>query len=142
MVTVRGHEVSLTPREYEIMQLLAKHPGWVFSAEQLATQDSDADYSPDSVSVLVSRLRQKLARAGELDAIETVRGVGYRLRVPPLDAAEVGDGDASSDPIRDAMWRLQETALDVERTGTPEERVAAVEALEAVRRAIESAREQ
>lgn len=87
VVAVQGHEINLTPREYEIARTLVEHPGWVFSAEQLAADDAVSDYSPESVSVLVSRLRRKLNDAGALDAIETVRGFGYRLRTPSHNTA-------------------------------------------------------
>jgi DNA-binding response OmpR family regulator len=80
VVTVDGCEVPLTPREYAIIRTLYSRPGWVFSALQLAGDADDSDYAPESVSVLVSRLRGKLARAGAPDAIDTVRGFGYRLK--------------------------------------------------------------
>jgi DNA-binding winged helix-turn-helix (wHTH) protein len=137
VAAVHGRELDLTCREYEIITRLVEHPGWVFSAEQLSTEAHEADYSPESVSVLVSRLRRKLAGAGAPDAIETVRGFGYRLR-PHLhdaeaDAAEEVAGDAS---LRDACWLVQEAVIDVEHSGDERQRRAAVEALEAAHRAI------
>ena len=85
-VLVRGHDVALTSREFDIVMALAEHPGWVFSADQLAGDPDQGDYSPESVSVLVSRARHKLTSAGAPDLIETVRGLGYRLR--PLEPTE------------------------------------------------------
>ncbi|MHB1341368.1 MAG: winged helix-turn-helix domain-containing protein [Coriobacteriia bacterium] len=140
VVEVRGREVDLTAREYEIVTRLVEHPGWVFSAEQLSAEGDESDYSPDSVSVLVSRVRHKLADAGERDAIETIRGVGYRLRLPPHDHEAPGaEGADTSEQLRDASWRLQEVVLEAGHTGTDEQRRAAVEALEIARRAIEAA---
>ena len=72
--------------EFDIVMTLAEHPGWVFSADQLAGDPDQGDYSPESVSVLVSRARHKLNSAGCARVIETVRGLGYRLR--PLEPTE------------------------------------------------------
>jgi DNA-binding winged helix-turn-helix (wHTH) protein len=134
---VRGCELDLTCREFEIVRRLVEHPGWVFSSEQLSSDETEADYSPESVSVLVSRLRRKLAGAGVPDAIETVRGFGYRLRVPASEGA--GTDGAAADArtrVRDALWHLQEAALEVEHAGTDAQRRTAAEALEAARRII------
>jgi two-component system, OmpR family, response regulator ResD len=82
-VTVRGEEVQLTQREYELLFFLARHPGQVFSRDQL--MDAVWQYSfysdTSTVTVHVRRLRAKI----ELDAAEprwlqTVWGVGYRFQ--------------------------------------------------------------
>jgi DNA-binding winged helix-turn-helix (wHTH) protein len=140
VVAVCGREVDLTPREYEIISTLYTRPGWVFSAEQLSGDSDDADYSPESVSVLVSRLRHKLSEVGAPDAIETVRGFGYRLRAQACEGGEAAAMEAAeaSNPLRDASWDLQEAVLAVEHAGTDDERRIAVEALEAARRVIEA----
>jgi DNA-binding winged helix-turn-helix (wHTH) protein len=137
VASVAGRDLELTSREFEIISALAEHPGWVLSAEQLATEDDEVDYSPESVSVLVSRLRHKLADAGLPDIIETVRGFGYRLRVPSPDdeGASPEEVDAES-RLRDAAWRLQEAVLEVEHSGSDEQRGAAADALEDARRAV------
>ncbi|PKQ36874.1 MAG: hypothetical protein CVT59_10315 [Actinobacteria bacterium HGW-Actinobacteria-1] len=138
VVTVHGREVNLTPREYEIVSALYERPGWVLSAEQLAGDADDSDYSPESVSVLVSRLRHKLAEAGAPDAIETVRGFGYRLRAGAREGDVTSESAEEGNALRDASWELQEAVLAVEHAGTDEERLHAVEALETARRAIEA----
>ena len=139
IVLAQGQEVPLTSREFEIVMMLAEHPGWVFSAEQLAgDSESDVgDYSPESVSVLVSRLRQKLASAGVEDMVETVRGFGYRLH-PSLGACDEPSSEAvdARQELRDAAWQLQEAVIEVVHTGTIEQQREATEALEATRRAI------
>lgn len=137
---VHGRELDLTCREFEIIRRLVEHPGWVFSAEQLSAEEAEADYSPESVSVLVSRLRRKLAGAGVSDAIETVRGFGYRLRVPGGEQVEGAGTDSDARAlVRDALWHLQEAALEVEHAGTDAQRRAAAEALDAARRIISDA---
>lgn len=80
---VREVELSLTPREFEVLTALVARPGWVFSPEQLASALEPADSaSPDAVNVHVSHLRGKLTSAGAPAVIETVRGSGWRLRRP------------------------------------------------------------
>lgn len=82
-VTARGEEVALTLREFDLLLFLARHPGQAFSRDQL--MDAVWNYSfytdTSTVTVHVRRLRAKL----EVDPaqprwIETVWGVGYRLR--------------------------------------------------------------
>jgi DNA-binding winged helix-turn-helix (wHTH) protein len=137
-VVVSGREVALTPREFEIVMMLAEHPGWVFSASQLADDSGQSEYSPESVSVLVSRLRQKLASAGVVDAVETVRGFGYRLHASTGSDAESVDGSGARRELRDALWQLQEAVIEVEHAGSAEQREAVRGILDASRRAIHS----
>ncbi len=79
---VRGQEVTLTQREFDVLLFLARHPGQVFSRNQL--MDAIWQYSfytdTSTVTVHIRRLRSKI----EVDPaqprhIETVWGVGYRF---------------------------------------------------------------
>ncbi len=78
-----GEEIQLTQREFDLLAYLAMHPGQVFSRDQLMEVVWDMPYFEDTstVTVHVRRLRAKL---GDDPAhprfIETVWGVGYRLR--------------------------------------------------------------
>ncbi len=135
-VFASGREVPLTSREFEIMMKLAEHPGWVFSASQLADDDGQSDFSPESVSVLVSRVRQKLASAGAADLVETVRGFGYRLHAPRDSDAETITATTARRELRDALWQLQEVVIEVEHSGSPEQRTIVHEILDSSRRAI------
>jgi two-component system phosphate regulon response regulator PhoB len=76
---VRGADVDLTSAEYRLLAALAEQPGRVFSRVELAQEIglSDDPASPRSVDTHIMRLRQKLGAAA--DAIETVRGSGYRF---------------------------------------------------------------
>jgi two-component system, OmpR family, response regulator QseB len=76
--TVDGQEVDLTAREFALLETLMRHPGQLLSREQLLSHVWGYDYDPRSniVDVYVGYLRRKL---GE-QLIETVRGMGYRLR--------------------------------------------------------------
>jgi DNA-binding response OmpR family regulator len=69
--------VELTAREFSLLETFMRHPGQVLSREQLLSHVWGYDFDPGSnvVDVYVRYLRRKL---GE-DAIETVRGMGYRM---------------------------------------------------------------
>jgi two-component system response regulator QseB len=73
-----GSTVELTAREFTILEVLMRHPDQVLSREQLLSHVWGYDYDPGSnvVDVYVGYLRKKLGP----DSIETVRGMGYRLR--------------------------------------------------------------
>ena len=79
-VWVDRQPVTLTYTEFELLHHLLKHPGWVYSRSQLidAVRGDNYAVTERSVDVQVVGLRKKLGRFG--DRIETVRGVGYRLR--------------------------------------------------------------
>ena len=75
-------KLELTPKEYEMLKLLSEKAGKVFSREQLLEKIWGYEYFGDTrtVDVHVRHLRAKLERVPEMaEAIETVRGVGYRL---------------------------------------------------------------
>ena len=136
VVLVGGTEVALSSREFEIVMTLAEHPGWVFSASQLTGDSDECDYSPESVSVLVSRLRHKLAAAGVTDAVETVRGFGYRLHPSLGQRDEASASLGANRELRDAAWQLQEAVIEVEHSGSVEQQRDVVELLEETRRAV------
>jgi two-component system response regulator ResD len=82
-VTLAGEEVALTQREVDLLAFLATHPGRVFSRDQLMEAVWDFPFFTDTstVTVHVRRLRAKLGDdPSEPRFIETVWGVGYRLR--------------------------------------------------------------
>lgn len=81
-VRVRGAEVRLTSREFQILQVLFRNAGRVVTRSMLLEAVWDYRFDPQTniVDQHVSRLRQKLAEHGGDAAIETVRGVGYRAR--------------------------------------------------------------
>jgi DNA-binding response OmpR family regulator len=84
-VRMRGRSIELTPREFELLAILAGSPGRVFGREDLldAVWGRDGFVEPRTVDVHVARLRGKFAAARlPAPAIETVRGVGYRFREP------------------------------------------------------------
>jgi two-component system alkaline phosphatase synthesis response regulator PhoP len=79
-VLVEGVPVELTYTEFGILHFLARHPGWVFTRSQIvdAVKGDDYPVTDRSVDVQIVGLRKKLGPRGRY--IETVRGVGYRLK--------------------------------------------------------------
>jgi len=79
-VRVDGERVELTLTEFKILHLLAKRPGWVYSRYRIvdAVRGEDYPVTDRSVDVQIVGLRKKLGGSGK--EIETVRGVGYRVR--------------------------------------------------------------
>ena len=79
-VSLEGKPLNLTVREFDLLSFLMRSPGVVFNRETLLQRvwGWDFDGGSRTVDVHVQTLRQKLGDYAEL--IETVRGVGYRLR--------------------------------------------------------------
>ncbi len=81
-LSVGGAPVPLSPTEYAICELLARHPGQVMSRAQIREDvlgwESDADDA--AISMQVSRARKKLSEAGA-DPIATVWGMGYKWQL-------------------------------------------------------------
>jgi phosphate regulon transcriptional regulator PhoB len=82
-VRMKGKAVELTPKEFELLATLVGAPGRVFGREELLdlVWGRDGFVEPRTVDVHLARLRAKFAAAKvPMPAIDTVRGVGYRLR--------------------------------------------------------------
>jgi two-component system, OmpR family, response regulator ResD len=82
-VTVRGEEAQLTVREYELLLHFMRHPGQVFSRDQLMDSVWQYNFYSDTstVTVHVRRLRAKIEEdASEPRWLQTVWGVGYRFQ--------------------------------------------------------------
>ena len=81
-VRLNGERLPLTPKEVEILQLLASHPGKVFSREKILSIVWGYEYYGDTraVDTQIKRIRQKLQSADDCGwEIKTVYGVGYRF---------------------------------------------------------------
>lgn len=81
-VTIDGRAIELTHQEFALLAFLSQNRGRVFSREQLLDRVWGVDYYGGSrtVDIHVRRLRMKLSGAAE--PIETVRGVGYKMKAP------------------------------------------------------------
>lgn len=77
-----GRKIDLTPREYDLLLHLLRHPNQVLSREQLLNAVWGYDYFGDTnvVDVYIRYVRKKLEHEGESTLIQTVRGVGYVLK--------------------------------------------------------------
>ncbi len=77
-----GVDVELTAKEFALLECLMRHPGEVLSRTSIIEQVWDFAYAGTSnvVDVYVRYLRDKVDRPFDTKSIETVRGVGYRLR--------------------------------------------------------------
>lgn len=74
-------EIDLTAREFNLLEMLARSPGRVYSRAMIFEQVWDYHFDPGTnlVDVYIKRLRKKIDEPFEHKLIETVRGVGYRL---------------------------------------------------------------
>jgi two-component system phosphate regulon response regulator PhoB len=82
-VLAGGKALELTYTEFQLLTVLARRPGWVFTRSQIVDSVRGSDYpvTDRSVDVQVVGLRKKLGAYGKY--IETVRGVGYRFKERP-----------------------------------------------------------
>ena len=79
-VMASGQVVDLTYTEFQVLYILARRPGWVFTRSQIvdAVRGDDYPVTDRSVDVQIVGLRKKLGECSNY--IETVRGVGYRFK--------------------------------------------------------------
>jgi two-component system OmpR family response regulator len=79
-----GKLLDLTPKAFAVLEYLMRHPGRVVSRTELLEHVWDFAFESGSniVDAYVSRVREAIDRPFEEPMLETVRGVGYRLRVP------------------------------------------------------------
>jgi two-component system, OmpR family, response regulator len=79
-----GQEIELPPKEFALLEAFMRHPGVALTRFRLLEHAWDGEYENRSnvVDVGVKSLRDRIDRPFGADTIETVRGVGYRLRAP------------------------------------------------------------
>jgi two-component system, OmpR family, response regulator len=89
-VSRNDEEIDLTPKEFGLLELFLRHPGEVLSRTRILEHVWDFAYDGDSnvVDVYVRYLREKVDRPFGRRSLETVRGVGYRLREAKDAAAD------------------------------------------------------
>lgn len=81
-VLSNGQPVSLTLKEFALLEYLMRHPNQVISREDLLSHLWDFNYESFSnvVDVHVKNIRRKLNHRNTADLVETIRGIGYRIR--------------------------------------------------------------
>ena len=82
-VTLRGKPIICTPKEIEILYMLASNPGQVFTREQLLNRVWGYDFAGETrtVDTHIKRIRAKLDNTGLNWSIKTIYGVGYKFEV-------------------------------------------------------------
>lgn len=82
-VTLKGQPIICTPKEIEILYMLASNPGQVFTREQLLNRVWGYDFAGETrtVDTHIKRIRAKLDNAGLNWSIKTIYGVGYKFEV-------------------------------------------------------------
>lgn len=78
-----GITLELTSREYELLLLFMRHPRQVLTREQILEQvwGYDSETDTNALEVHIGHLRQKLEAEGQPRLIQTIRGIGYSLRL-------------------------------------------------------------
>lgn len=80
--------IDLTTKEFSVLEVLMRHAGEVVTRDVISASAWDENYDPFSnvIDVYVSRLRRKIDLAGDVPLVASVRGAGYRLGAPDVDA--------------------------------------------------------
>lgn len=102
LVTYKQQEITFRPKEYTLLQLFLRHPQRIFSRNAIIDRLWSSDQSPTeaAVTTLIKDLRSRLKATGITEkAIETVHGLGYRLKAAPTveKSAEVQDSKGEKD---------------------------------------------
>ena len=79
-----SREIALSPREFELLQVMMSEPGRVFSRTELCERVWQRDYEYDTrtVEIFIARLRKKIDSGTRTPLLHTVRSVGYSIRPP------------------------------------------------------------
>lgn len=77
-----GRFIDLSPREYAVLEYLMRHPDQVLTRTQIGEHVWNFDFYNESnvVDVYIGYLRRKISEGNELPLIDTIRGVGYRIK--------------------------------------------------------------
>jgi len=83
-VSRAGRPVALSPREFDVLQVLMQEPGRVFSRTELCERvwQRDHEYDTRTVEIFITRLRKKVDSGFPTPLIQTLRAVGYTIRPP------------------------------------------------------------
>lgn len=81
IATRGGRRITLTTKEFAVLEVLMRHGGEVVTRERISQHAWDDNFDPASnvIDVYIARLRRKIDGADDVPLLETVRGAGYRL---------------------------------------------------------------
>ena len=79
-----GQAIALSPREFDLLQVLMQEPGRVFSRTELCERvwQRDHEYDTRTVEIFITRVRKKVDSGFPVPLIHTLRAVGYTIRPP------------------------------------------------------------
>ena len=83
-VTRHGNPIFLSPREFDVLQVLMQEPGRIFSRTELCERvwQRDHEYDSRTVEIFIARLRKKIDEGFEPPLIHTIRSIGYSVSLP------------------------------------------------------------
>lgn len=83
-VTRDGRNIDLSPREFDLLQVLLQEPGRVFARTELRDRvwGNEQDYDVRQIDMFITRLRKKIDAGFSVPLIQTLRNVGYTLQPP------------------------------------------------------------
>lgn len=118
-VTWDDHPLPLRPKEYSLLELFLRNPQRVFSCNTILKQLWSYEDTPneETVRAHIKGLRQRLKAAGAVDVLETVYGLGYRLKERADNALAVSNGSAQPEP--DSSAHLQQALANLWVTMQP-----------------------
>ncbi len=89
-VTRAGKAIALSPREFDVLQVLMQEPGRAFSRTELCERvwQRDHEYDTRTVEIFITRLRKKVDSGFLAPLIHTLRGVGYAIRPASADVPQ------------------------------------------------------
>jgi DNA-binding response OmpR family regulator len=87
-VTRGGRPITLSPREFDVLQVLMQEPGRTFSRTELCERvwQRDHEYDSRTVEIFIARLRKKVDEEANEPLIQTIRAVGYRIATPESES--------------------------------------------------------
>ncbi len=90
LVERTGQPIELTGKEFALLEYFVRHPNRVITREMLESHVWGSDFTGNSniIESYIHRLRRKIDDPYDIKLLETIRGVGYRLRKPALEAQE------------------------------------------------------
>lgn len=83
-VTRGGQTLALSPREFDLLQVLMQEPGRIFARTELRDRvwQNEQDYDVRAIDMFITRLRKKIDAGFDAALIQTLRNVGYTIRPP------------------------------------------------------------
>ncbi len=83
ILTYNNEQISLSPREGQLMELFLRNPQQILPREQIIDKiwGYDTDITSNTLDVTMKSIRKKLAKLGLNDCIQTIRGIGYKFNI-------------------------------------------------------------